>query len=57
LTAGLDAVILPIELGAHNPPTIVVWQRAHEWQPPLMRFLDFCRHRLGQDAASGAAAQ
>lgn len=57
LTAGLDAVILPIELGAHNPPTIVVWQRAHEWQPPLMRFLDFCRHRLGQKAASGAAAQ
>lgn len=52
LTANGDAAILPIELRAHNPPTIVVWQRAHEWQPSLLRFLDFCRLQDAQPRTS-----
>lgn len=40
-----DAAILPIDLGLHNPPTLVAWERAREWQPSLARFLDFCQRR------------
>ncbi len=55
LTADQAAVILPIDLRLHNPPTLVVWRRAHEWRPSLLRFLDFCRRREGQ-AASPASS-
>ncbi len=40
-----DAAILPIDLDLHNPPTLVAWERAREWQPSLARFLDFCQRR------------
>lgn len=42
LAASGDAVILPIDLQAHNPPTMVAWQRAAERQPTLREFLRFC---------------
>lgn len=42
LTGTGEAVILPIELQEHNPPTIIAWHRAAERQPPLRRFLQFC---------------
>lgn len=42
LTVAAEAVILPVELHVHNPPTIVAWQRAAERQPPLRQFLQFC---------------
>ena len=43
LTEAGDAVILPIDLDLHNPPTLIAWERAREWQPSLLRFLAFCR--------------
>lgn len=42
LAASGDAVILPIDLQAHNPPTMMAWQRAAERQPTLREFLRFC---------------
>ncbi|MBC9903380.1 MULTISPECIES: LysR family transcriptional regulator [Achromobacter] len=42
LTVGAEAVILPVELGVQNPPTVLAWQRAAERQTPLHRFLQFC---------------
>lgn len=43
LAATGDAVILPIDLQAHNPPTMVAWQRAAERQPTLREFLRFAK--------------
>ncbi len=37
-----EAVILPVDLDEHNPPTVVAWQRGAERQPPLQQFLQFC---------------
>ena len=42
LTLAAEAVILPIDLHEHNPPTVVAWQRAAERQPLLQQFLQFC---------------
>ncbi|HEY9270858.1 LysR family transcriptional regulator [Achromobacter sp.] len=42
LTRAAEAVILPVDLHEHNPPTIIAWQRAAERHPPLHRFLQFC---------------
>lgn len=57
LTASQDAIILPIELRVHNPPTIIVWQRAHEWRPSLVQFLDFCRGGARGEDGGGAAME
>lgn len=46
LAASGDAVILPIDLQAHNPPTMVAWQRAAERQPTLREFLQFCGEQV-----------
>ncbi|MCY1541393.1 LysR substrate binding domain protein [compost metagenome] len=57
LTTDQAAAVLLIDLHMHNPPTIIVWRRAHEWQPSLLRFLDFCRQRHAppEGGASGSA--
>ncbi len=46
LTTSDNAVILPVDLRAHNPPTMLAWQRAAERQPTLQQFLRFCDEQV-----------